>query len=91
MKALIAYVTFVVIGGALSIFVGYYVERQFGPSVSLLVFLSLFFANFFVSWLATILVMDGHLRDAQGRASQRATEAEGRAFDADRRAGRAAS
>jgi hypothetical protein len=90
MKALIAYVTFVVIGAAISIFVGYFVERHSSPAMSLLVFLTMFFANFFVSWLATILVMDGSLRDAQGRASQRTAEAEGQALAASRRAARTA-
>jgi hypothetical protein len=55
------------------------VERQFGSGVSLLVFLTLFFANFAVSWLAVILVMDGSLREAQGRQSQLDIERAGRA------------
>jgi hypothetical protein len=43
------------------------------------VFLALFFANFAISWLAVILVMDGSLRDAQGRQSQLDIERSGRA------------
>jgi len=50
----------------------------------LLVFLTLFFANFAVSWLAVILVMDGSLRDAQGRQSQLDIERSGRASVAQR-------
>ena len=79
MKALILYVVFVCIGAAISATVGYYVERQFGSAWSLIVFLSMFFANFAVSWLAVILVMDGSLRDAQGRQSQLDIERSGRA------------
>jgi hypothetical protein len=84
MKALILYVVFVAIGGTISAAVGYYVERQFGSAMSLIVFLAMFFANFAVSWLAVILVMDGSLRDAQGRQSQLDIERSGRASLAQR-------
>jgi hypothetical protein len=70
MKALILYVVFVVIGAVISGGIGYYVEIEFSSAASLIVFLALFFANFVVSWLAVILVMDGTLKDAQGRQSQ---------------------
>jgi hypothetical protein len=32
-------------------------------TVSLIMFLVLFFANFIISWIAVILVVDGTLRD----------------------------
>jgi hypothetical protein len=70
MKALILYVVFVVIGGLIATGIGYYVEIEFSSAASLVVFLALFFANFVVSWIAVILVMDGTLRDAQGRQHQ---------------------
>jgi hypothetical protein len=79
MKALILYVLFVVIGATIAAGIGYYVEKQFSSALSLLVFLALFFANFGVAWLAVILVMDGSLRDAQGRQSQLDIERSGRA------------
>ncbi len=84
MKALILYVAFVTIGAAISAAIGYYVEREFGSGVSLLVFLTMFFANFAVSWLAVILVMDGSLRDAWGRQAQLDIERAGRASMAPR-------
>jgi hypothetical protein len=84
MKALILYVAFVAIGAAISAGIGYYVEREFGSGVSLLVFLAMFFANFAVSWLAVILVMDGSLRDAWGRQAQLDIERAGRASVAPR-------
>jgi hypothetical protein len=84
MKALILYVLFVIIGAAISATIGYYVERQFSSAWSLIVFLTLFFANFAVSWLGVILVMDGSLRDAQGRQSQLDIERSGRASIAPR-------
>lgn len=79
MKALILYVTFVLIGTAISVAVGYYVERQFSPAVSLIVFLAMFFSNFAVSWIVTILVMDGSLRNAQGTLDQIEAEKVGKA------------
>jgi hypothetical protein len=79
MKALIMYVVFVIIGALIATGIGYWVEKEFSSTLSLIVFLALFFANFGVSWLAVILVMDGSLRDAQGRQSQLDIERSGRA------------
>src|SRR5215469_809610 len=70
MKALILYVAFVVIGALIATGIGYYVEIEFSSTAALFVFLALFFANFVVSWIAVILVMDGTLSDAQGRQAQ---------------------
>jgi hypothetical protein len=79
MKALILYVLFVVIGASIAVGIGYVVEREVSSTASLIVFLALFFANFAVSWIAVILVMDGTLKDAQGRQSQLDIEKSGRA------------
>lgn len=62
MKALILYVGMVVIGAVIASFIGVYVEKEMGETISLIVFLALFFANFVVSWIFTILLMDGSLR-----------------------------
>jgi hypothetical protein len=78
MKALILYALFVVIGAVASSAVGYYVEIHFSAAWSLLVFLAMFFANFAISWLAVVLVMDGSLRDISGAKAQFQIEAEGR-------------
>jgi hypothetical protein len=78
MKALILYVVFVVIGALIASGIGYYVEIEFSSAASLVVFLALFFANFVVSWIAVILVMDGTLKDAQGRQAQLDIERSGR-------------
>jgi hypothetical protein len=85
MKALILYVLFVVIGAAIAVGIGYYIEKQFSSALSLIVFLGMFFANFGLSWLAVVLVMDGSLRDAQGRQSQLDIERSGRAAIAARK------
>ena len=70
MKALILYVAFVAIGVAIAAGLGYFIEIEFSSTASLIVFLALFFANFVVSWIAVILVMDRSLEDAQGRKAQ---------------------
>ncbi len=78
MKALILYVVFVVIGALIATGIGYYVEIEFSSAASLVVFLALFFANFVASWIAVIFVMDGTLKDAQGRQHQLDIERSGR-------------
>jgi hypothetical protein len=79
MKALIMYVVFVIIGAVVASGIGYWVEKEFSSTLSLVVFLALFFANFAVSWIAVIFVMDGSLKDAQGRQAQADIERAARA------------
>jgi len=85
MQALILYVVFVTIGAVVAGGIGLFVEREISTGWSVFVFLILFFCNFAVSWLAVILVMDGTLKDAQGRQSQLDTERAGRAMMSARR------
>ena len=79
MKALIIYVCFVIAGAVVSAGIGYYVEKQTSSAISLIVFLTLFFANFVISWIATIFVMDGSLKNAQSRQDQLNVEKTGKA------------
>jgi hypothetical protein len=78
MKALILYVVFVAVGGLVASLIGYYVEIEVSSTASLIVFLALFFANFVVSWIAVIFIMDGSFKDAQGRQAQIDIEKAGR-------------
>jgi hypothetical protein len=64
------YFAFVTIGGFLAVAIGYVVEPVMSMTASLTVFLALFFANFVVSWIAVVLVMNGPLKDANGRATK---------------------
>jgi hypothetical protein len=79
MKALVMYVVFVIIGALVATGIGYWVEREFSSTLSLVVFLALFFANFGISWIAVILVIDGSLKDAHGRQAQADIERAARA------------
>ncbi len=79
MKALILYIVFVIVGASIAIGIGYVLEREISATVSLIAFLTMFFANLFFSWLAVIYVMDGSFGDAQGRQAQLEIEKSGRA------------
>jgi hypothetical protein len=78
MKALILYVIFVTIGAFVAAAIGYYTEILVSATASLIVFLALFFANFAVSWIAVIFIMDGSLKDADGSKAQLDIEQRGR-------------
>jgi hypothetical protein len=69
----------------LSVAIGYFVEIKVSSNASLIVFLALFFANFVASWIAVILLMDGSLKDAQGRQAQLDIELAGRRWLEERR------
>ncbi len=58
MKALILYPLFVVIGAAIAITLGLLIERSYSHSISLVVFLALFFFNFWLAWVLTKLIVD---------------------------------
>jgi hypothetical protein len=79
MKALILYILFVVVGTSVAVGIGYVLEREISETVSLIVFLALFFSNLVGSWIAVIFVMDGSFSDAQGRQAQLEIEKSGRA------------
>jgi hypothetical protein len=65
MKALILHVGLVIVDAVLSALLGIYLEKAISSTVSLVVFLSLFFANFAISWIIVIYIMDGTLRKAE--------------------------
>lgn len=91
MKALIIYVTLVIAGAVFASFVGYQIETRVSSALSLIVFLSMFFANFAVCWIVTILIIDGSLKNAQGREDQRDAERVGKAAVVTAKAEREAS
>jgi hypothetical protein len=62
MWLLIIYIFFVVVGAVVSAGIGFYVEKEFSSTVGLIVFLTLFFANFVTSWFITIGVVNRFTR-----------------------------
>jgi uncharacterized membrane protein (DUF485 family) len=65
MKALILYVGLVAVGAIISALLGVYLEKAISSTVSLVVFLVCFFANFAISWIIVIYIMDGTLRKSE--------------------------
>jgi hypothetical protein len=78
MKGLMLYVVLLVVGAALAAAISFYVQSLTSAGASLIVFLSLFFSNFAVSWIATIFLIDGSLDNAWGEQEQ--AERRGKAF-----------
>jgi hypothetical protein len=70
MKALVLYIILVTIGAFIAAVIGYYTEIYVSSTWSLIVFLTLFFANFGASWIAVIFIIDGSFKDADGRLAQ---------------------
>ncbi len=64
------YIVFVTIGALLAVAIGYLIEPLVSMTASLIVFLAAFFANFVVSWIAVVLVMNGPRKDVHGRAAK---------------------
>jgi hypothetical protein len=51
---LVYYVVFMVAGDVLAYFLGLFVEYEWGPHVSLIVFLALYFLFLWVSWVLAV-------------------------------------
>jgi hypothetical protein len=66
MKALIIYVLLVSVGAVVAGLIGWVIEKNISATASLIAFLLMFFANFGVCWMATILIMDGTLKNWAG-------------------------
>jgi hypothetical protein len=73
MRALVLYSVLTAAGAAVSILVGLFVERESTEAISTVVFLCLFFANFWVSWRLTCWAMDRHLRAQRETAAATST------------------
>jgi len=62
MRALILYTVLVIVGTVIAIFIGLFVEREITAAGSVVVFLALFFTNFYVSWMITKAVVERTLK-----------------------------
>ena len=69
MQALILYAVLVVIGTVVAAFVGLFVEREITDAGSVVVFLALFFGNFYVSWVITRTVVERTLKTPESGAT----------------------
>jgi hypothetical protein len=64
MRALILYAVLVVIGTVIAALIGLFAEREITGTGGVVVFLVLFFANFYVSWMITKAVVERTLKTA---------------------------
>jgi multisubunit Na+/H+ antiporter MnhG subunit len=62
MRALILYTVLVIIGSLIAVFIGLFVEREITDAGSVVVFLVMFFANIYVSWMITKAVVERTLK-----------------------------
>jgi hypothetical protein len=78
MKALILYGGFVIASTAAAVLIGSYIEHQTSPQV--VVMLALFFTGLVVSWIATVFIMDGSLKNFFAEQDQVEAERKGREY-----------
>ena len=80
MKALILYAAFVIACTAAGVLIGSFIEGQTSPQVGTIVMLALFFTGLVVSWIATVFVMDGSLKNFTAEREQIEAERIGREY-----------
>jgi hypothetical protein len=80
MKALILYAAFVIACTAAGVLIGSFIEGQTSPQVGTIVMLALFFTGLVVSWIATVFVMDGSLKNFTAEQEQVEAEKIGREY-----------
>ena len=80
MKALIVFAGFVIASTAAAVLIGTFIERQTSPQVGTIVMLTMFFGGIVVSWIATVFVMDGSLKNFYAEQDQIEAERRGREY-----------
>jgi hypothetical protein len=80
MKALILYAGFVIAWTAAGVLISSYVERITSPQISTIVLLAMFFSSLVVSWIATVFVMDGSLKNFTAEREQIEAERIGKEY-----------
>jgi hypothetical protein len=80
MKALVLFAGFVIASTAAAVLIGTFIERQTSPQVGTIVMLTMFFGGIVVSWIATVFVMDGSLKNFYAEQDQIEAERKGREY-----------
>jgi biotin transporter BioY len=70
MKALILYAGFVIAWIAAGVLISSYIERLTSSQIGSIVLLAMFFSGLVVSWVATVFVMDGSLKNFSAEREQ---------------------
>ncbi len=81
MKGLLLYAGFVIISTGAAAVIGSYIAVYASPEIGTIVVLALFFTGLVVSWIATVLVMDGSLRNFYAEQEQIEAEKKGREYE----------
>jgi RsiW-degrading membrane proteinase PrsW (M82 family) len=80
MKGLILYAGFVIAWTAASVLIASYIERVTSSQIGTIVLLAMFFSGLVVSWIATVFVMDGSLKNFKAEREQIEAERIGRDY-----------
>ena len=80
MRGLALYAGFVIFCTAGAILIGKSIENFTSPDVGSIEMLVLFFVGLAVSWIATVLVMDGSLKNFKAKKEQLEAEKKGREY-----------
>jgi multisubunit Na+/H+ antiporter MnhB subunit len=78
MKGLALYAVFVISCTLGAVLIAFSIEHYTSSDIGSLVLLGLFFAGLVVSWIATVFVMDGSLKNFQAEKEQVEAEKKGR-------------
>ena len=78
MKALILYAGFVTAWTAAGVLINSYIDAS--PQIGTIVLLAMFFSGLVVSWIATVFVMDGSLKNFFAEREQLEAERIGREY-----------
>ena len=80
MKGLALYAVFVIFCTVGAVLIGRSVESYSSSDIGSIVMLVLFFVGLVVSWIATVLVMDGSLKNFKADKEQLEAEKKGREY-----------
>ena len=80
MKGLALYAGYVILCTIGAVLIGRFVGTYTSTDISSIVMLVLFFAGLVVSWIATVLVMDGSLKNFSAEKEQLEAEKKGREY-----------
>jgi hypothetical protein len=81
MKGLLLYAGFVIASTGAAVVIGSYIAAYASPEIGTIVVLGLFFTGLVVSWIATVFVMDGSLRNFHAEQEQIEAEKKGREYE----------
>jgi RsiW-degrading membrane proteinase PrsW (M82 family) len=80
MKGLLLYVGFVIAWTAAGVLIASYIDRVTSHQIGSIVLLAMFFSGLVVSWIATVFVMDGSLKNFFAEREQLEAERIGREY-----------